>query len=34
MGLDGYIVVTAVFLQGYYASIEFLSDLWRQVQGG
>jgi hypothetical protein len=34
MGLDGYTVNTAVLLHGYDVSVDFLSNLWRQVQRG
>jgi hypothetical protein len=34
MGLDGYTVNTAVLLHGHDVSVDFLSNLWRQVQGG
>ena len=34
MGLDGYTANTAVLLHGYDVSVNFLSNLWRQVHGG
>ena len=34
MGLDGYTANTAVLLHRYDVSVDFLSNLWRQVQGG
>jgi hypothetical protein len=33
MGLDGYTANTAVLLHGYDVFVDFLSNLWRQVQG-
>jgi hypothetical protein len=34
LGLDGYTVNTAVLLHGYDVSVDFLSNLWRQVHVG
>ena len=33
-GLDRNTINTVVLLQGYDLSVDFLSNLWRQVQGG